>query len=322
MRRNTYYTYIEEKLHVLSRRIESRGKLNFLDLHLHAENFYFHFFNLLYGYELVNMNKILQNAEAIDLIDKKNKIIIQVSSTSTKQKIESALSKKSLEDYSDYSFRFISISKDASDLRTKTYKNPYNLSFTPSSDIFDINSILNDILSRKAIDQKPLYDFIKSELGEEVDISKIETNLASIINVLSNEDWDDSNKIDNIDSFEIERKIVHNKLDRARQIITENALFYTKVDSIYKEFDKQGLNKSNSVLGKIKREFIKIFDKNDPDGSFQKTVDILVSKVTESINFDEIPFDELELCIEILTVDAFIRCKIFDNPKNYKYAIA
>ncbi|WP_109850977.1 ABC-three component system protein [Aquimarina sp. AU58] len=320
MRRNTYYTYIEEKLHVLSRRIESRGKLNFLDLHLHAENFYFHFFNLLYSYELVNMNKILQNAEAIDLIDKKNKIIIQVSATSTKQKIESALGKKSLTDYSDYSFKFISISKDASDLRTKTFKNPYKLPFNPSSDIFDINSILNDILSRKAINQKPLYDFIKSELGGEVDISKIETNLASIINVLSNEDWDDSNKIDNIDSFEIERKIVHNKLDRTRLIITENALFYTKVDSIYKEFDKQGLNKSNSVLGKIKREFLKLFDKNDPDGSFQKTVDILVSKVTESINFDEIPFDELELCIEILTVDAFIRCKIFDNPKNYKYA--
>ena len=170
------------------------------------------------------------------------------------------------------------------------------------------------------LDEDPRYEFIKSELGEEVDISKIETNLASIINVLSNEEWDDSNKIDNIDSFEIERKIVYNKLDRTRLIITENALFYSKVDSIYKEFDKQGLNKSNSVLGKIKREFLKLFDKNDPDGSFQKTVDILVSKVTESINFDEIPLDELELCIEILTVDAFIRCKIFNNPKNYKYA--
>ncbi|EGQ98798.1 hypothetical protein VCHE39_1684 [Vibrio cholerae HE39] len=50
--------------------------------------------NLLYGYELENLNKVLQNVEAIDLIDHKNKIIIQVSSTCTKNKVESALEKE------------------------------------------------------------------------------------------------------------------------------------------------------------------------------------------------------------------------------------
>ena len=90
MNRNQYYIYIENKLHVLSRTIESRGKLNLLDLHVHSENFYLHFFNLLFNYELENLNTKLQNVAAIDLIDYKHKLIFQVSSTSTKQKIESA----------------------------------------------------------------------------------------------------------------------------------------------------------------------------------------------------------------------------------------
>ena len=49
MNRADYYNYIEEKLVVLGRRIELRGKLNVLDYHIHSEYFYRDFFNLLYG---------------------------------------------------------------------------------------------------------------------------------------------------------------------------------------------------------------------------------------------------------------------------------
>jgi len=267
------------------------------------------------------MNKVLQNASAIDLIDKSNnKLIFQVSATSTKQKIESALSKSILKDYTDYSFKFILISKEAADLRTRDYKNPYGLTFDPKKDIYDINSILNDILSLPIDKMKPLYEFIKSELGKDIDLAKIESNLAGLINLLSNEEWDDANKVGSVNSFEIDRKITHNKLNATKGLISENAFFYDKVDLIYLEFDKMGINKSNSVLGKIKREFAKVFDVNDPDKSFQKTVDSLVKITLESSNYLAIPIDELELCVEILVVDSFIRCKIFENPDQYNYA--
>uniref|UniRef100_UPI0015CF6C05 SMEK domain-containing protein n=1 Tax=Vibrio cholerae TaxID=666 RepID=UPI0015CF6C05 len=91
MNRTSYYNYIDEKIHTLAYRIDTNGKLNMLHLHMHSESFYLHLLNLLYGYELENLNKVLQNVEAIDLIDHKNKIIIQVSSTCTKNKVESAL---------------------------------------------------------------------------------------------------------------------------------------------------------------------------------------------------------------------------------------
>lgn len=93
MNRQTYCNYVEEQLSQLAYRIEVRSKLNILDLNIHSENFYTHLFNKLFKWNLSNLNLTDQNAEAIDLIDNLQKILIQVSSTATKSKVESALEK-------------------------------------------------------------------------------------------------------------------------------------------------------------------------------------------------------------------------------------
>jgi len=320
MNRSIYFNYIDEKLHVLANRIETRGKLNLLDIHLHSEDFYLHFFNLLYGLKLENLNTEIQNVEAIDLIDHTNHIIIQVSATCTKQKVDSALEKQILNNYRNYSFKFISISKEASELRKKIFKNPYSLSFTPVSDIFDIVSVLNDILSKQSQEQKNIYKFIKSELGNEIDIVKLDSNLASVINILSKEAWDDANKSESVNSFEIGRKISFNELTDSKSTIDEYCVYYKKVDEKYSEFDTLGSNKSNSVLATIKREYLKLKNIGNSDLIFLTVTEKIKNKVIESPNFLEIPIDELELCVDILVVDAFIRCKIFENPQNYNYA--
>ena len=320
MNRSQYFNYIDEKLSVLSVRITNRGKLNILDLHLHSENFYLDFFNLLFGWKLENLNATQQNVEAIDLIDHTNKIIFQVSATSTKQKIESTLKKDILKKYSTYGFKFISISKDASELRTKTYENPHGLSFNPILDIYDINSILKTVLSLGIDEQKSVYQFVKTELGGEVDIIRLDSNLASIINILSTEDWSDLSQLDQINEFEIERKITHNNLIRAKYIIDDYCIYYGRVDAKYSEFDSYGKNKSNAVLSSIRKEYIQQKGRIDDDELFFSVIERVIQKILTSSNFVEIPIDELEICVNILVVDTFIRCKIFENPENYKYA--
>ncbi len=321
MNRAPYFNYIEEKLHVLSRRIETRGKLNLLDLHIHLENFFFHFFNLLYGYKLENLNRKSANIESIDLICHKNKIIIQVSATSTKQKIESALSKDIIKNYNNYTFKFISISKDASNLRKKKYKNEHSIKFDCIQDIYDTKSILNDILNYDIEKIKKIYSFIKKELGNEIDIVKLDSNLAAIINILSKERWDEANKSDIVNSFEIDRKISFNNLKSSKEIIREYFVYYGKVDEKYYEFDSKGVNKSNSVLASIKREYLKIKDKTDADLVFSSIIESVIEKILRSANFEAIPIDELELCVDIIVVDAFTRCKIFNNPEGYNYVV-
>jgi len=269
MNRTEYYNYIDNKLHALAHRIETNGKLNMLHLHMQSESFYQHFFNLLYDYTLINLNESLQNVEAIDLVDSNNRIVIQVSSTSTKQKIESSLEKDLIKKYSDYTFKFISIAKDAKNLRDKTYKNPYNISFNPSSDIYDITSILKTILLADIDKQKKVYQFIKKELGSEIDPVKLESNLATIINILAKENWDEANEYDSPNPFKIENKITFNELESARDVIQEYYTYYGKVDKKYTELDSLGHNKSNSVLASIKRKYRKLKNKQKGDEVFE-----------------------------------------------------
>jgi len=274
----------------------------------------------IYCWTVTNENDNKQNIEAIDLIDQTNKFVIQVSATASKQKIENSLSKDSIKNYAGYILKFISIAKDADDLRKETFKNPHKISFTPSADIIDIKSILSTIRGLHIDDQKRIYEFVKKELVIEIDPMKLESNLAIVINILSKEDWNKSEPIAEINSFEIDRKISHNNLNAAKTIIGDYTIHYGRVDKIYTEFDSQGSNKSSSVLSTIRQEYAKAKSNLTDDQLFFEVTSKVEEKILNSSNYTSIPFDELELCVNILVVDAFVRCKIFENPDNYNYA--
>lgn len=317
MNRALYYNYIEGRLNSLAYSIEQRGKLNILDYNLHSENFYIHFFNNLFGWNLINLNSVQQNIEALDLMDEDNKIVIQVSSTATKEKVESALTKDSLSNYTGYFFKFISISKSANKLRNQTFKNPHSLNFDPINDIYDIASILNIVLAEKIERQKLLFDFIKKELGSETDIALLETNLAVLINILEKEDLSESGFISQPLPFKIDEKININNLISTKLIIDDYKIYHHKIDGIYKEFDKQGKNKSKSVLDAIRKDYVLHMKDYQNDDLFFKVINCVVERIKRSVNYTPIACEELELAVNILVVDAFIRCRIFENPEGY-----
>ncbi|KAA6331375.1 hypothetical protein EZS27_020008 [termite gut metagenome] len=320
MNRANYFSVIEEKINVLATRINKRGKLNILDLHQHSESFYQYFLNILYCWNLTNANEIKQNIEAIDLIDNTNLLLIQVSATSTKQKIESSLSKDIIKTHKNYTFKFVSISNDAKELRDKSFENPHKINFNPADDIIDTNSILLHIKGLDIDSLKKVYDFIKKELGTGLDIVKFETNLASVINILSKDDLNKNDITSEINSFQIDRKISYNNLNAAKDIIEDYRIHYGRIDKIYSEFDSFGSNKSSSVLSTIRQEYLRLKSSFSDDELFFNVIEKIIEKVMESSNYEIIPLDELELCVNILVVDAFIRCKIFENPKNYNHA--
>lgn len=318
MNRSNYFDYIEEKLSTLVTRIDVRGKLNILDLHLHSENFYQDFFNRLFDWQLRNLNAVKQNAEGIDLIDNTNKIVIQVSATATKDKVESSLT-KDLSAYVGFNFKFISISKDAKHLRSIKFKNPHNLKFSPQHDIFDIQSILNKVRGLSIAEQRCIYEFIKAELGTEIEPQKIETNLATIINILARGDFNQDISDFQVNPFEVERKIEYNVLIAAKILVDDYKIHHSQVDNIYAEFDKSGANKSKSVLDSIRRFYSLHRSELSADDLFFKVFENVVERIQNSANYERIPYDELELCVNILMVDAFIRCKIFENPNGYNH---
>lgn len=320
MVRQFYFNYIEEKINFLAFRIESRGKLNLLDLNLHSENFYLQFCNELFGWQLKNMNTVKQNTEAIDLIDHASKLVVQVSAMATKQKVESALT-KNLSAYNGYRFKFISIAKDASALRDKTFANPYSLAFSPQTDIHDIPSLLRDIGALGANDQKRIFTFLKTELAADIDPVKLESNLATIINILAKEDLGRDDAAPETIPFKIDTKIDFNGLRDSRDLISDYHVYCGKINRIYSDYDREGSNKSWSVLEAIRSFYRKHAKQLSGDSLFDKVIECVTARILESPNFDPIPAEELELCVNILVVDAFSRCKIFKNPVGCAHAI-
>ena len=320
LNRTRYYNYIEEKLNFLAYRIEKRGKINLLDLNIHSETFFAELFNILYDYNLVNLNFIKQNSEGIDLVDTRNKIIIQVSATCTKEKIENSLNKGIYLFYKDYNFKFISISKEVSNkLRITEFENPYNLIFDSQKDILDSTTLLRYILNLEIDKQKILFEFIKKELGEEISTVKVDSNLAEIINVLAKEDLDLKSAKINTTVFVIEEKINYNNLNGVKELIDDYKIFSVKLDQKYTEFDRGGRNKSTSILQIIRRQYIKLKnEKKNSEEIFYGVVENIMKIIEESANYKKLPFEELEMCVDILVVDAFMRCKIFENPEENK----
>ena len=88
-----YFNYIEEHLSFLAFRIVTRGTLNLNDINIHSESFFMHLLNCIYDWNLYNANAERNNMPGIDLIYNTEAIIIQVSSTSTKEKIQNSLNK-------------------------------------------------------------------------------------------------------------------------------------------------------------------------------------------------------------------------------------
>ena len=277
--------------------------------------FQVHLLNLLYNWNLINANAIQHNTPAIDLIYNGENIIVQVSSTNTANKIQTSLDKLEKK-YANYNFKFISIAKPVKKLRGHSFNIPtgLNVVFNPQEDIYDIASILEKIKSLSITEIKPIYDFIHKELNFESNELKLETGLAHVINELSAINLQsDAINFDTL-CFDLENKITKNNLSVFKGVIEQYDVYYNVVQKIYNEFDALGNNKSFAVLQTINKVYLQLKPQFSGDLLYSAIVENLKEKLSLSANLKQFHTEDLELYVDIILVDAFIRCKIFEKP--------
>jgi len=315
MKTQSYFNYIEERLTWLSTRITSRGALNMYDINIHCEDFYMRLLNLLYGWNLVNANTIQRNIPAVDLIYTSENIIVQVSSTNTTTKIQSSLDKLD-DNYTGYNYKFVSIAKPTDKLKEHKFNTPSNLNiqFNATNDIYDINTLLNKIKSLSAAEMEEVYKFIKQELHFETDELKLETGLAHVINELSEINLKNNEVRFDTVSFDIDNKIIKNNIAVFKDIIEQYDVYFYVVQRIYDEFDTMGNNKSYAVLQTIRKEYLELKTKFSGDELYKAIAQNVKEKLSLSANLKQFYDDDLELYVDIILVDAFIKCKIFEKP--------
>lgn len=79
---------IVEKFAIWERKLGMLSSVNLHDLHLISEHYGEELLNIIFNYSFISVNNIQANHPAVDLVDKKNRIAVQVSSTKAGSKSE------------------------------------------------------------------------------------------------------------------------------------------------------------------------------------------------------------------------------------------
>ena len=164
MNSETYCGSIQAGLAQLVAEVRIGNASNLTDINLHAENFFRDFLNLLFGWKLENANAADQNAKGIDLLYPGGNVVAQVSSTTTREKVQKSLEKSA--GYAGAQFYFIAI-----DDRCPKYKKAFDnhgLIFDPKTDVLDAEKLHKLALHCKDRDGKKAID-IQRELAELVE---------------------------------------------------------------------------------------------------------------------------------------------------------
>lgn len=154
---------ITEKLGWLKNYIELNTQLNLNDINVVSEDFFCNIMNMVYGYNLINLNKTAMNYPGIDLGDTNQKISIQVTSDRTRSKVEKTLETFKQNNYIQQFNRLIFLI-----LGTKTkFSKPFDsgkLSFDPAKDVIDIGQLVSDINNLQDSQIKEISDYIEQNL--------------------------------------------------------------------------------------------------------------------------------------------------------------
>lgn len=124
--------------------------------------------------------------------------------------------------------------------------------------------------------------------------------------------------------FDIEAKIEHNCIVRNLELINEYKVFYPKIASLYAELESHGSFKKENLLRNIRRIYLKVIgryvgqSKNrieiiqaNADSIIEDVEEELLQSCKENALADQ---DDISFGLSVIMVDAFMRCKILEEP--------
>lgn len=150
------------------------GKLNLQSQNVLAEDFFKRILNALFAWSLTNVNETTRNAEAIDLIDEKNRLVIQVTVTNTTKKINRSLDHASIKSYKESGFRikFMLIGDQRRPFKGANPANRYETPFEPHEDILLTETLVERFSHLDPDEQAKVLHIARQEIGEEFLVRK------------------------------------------------------------------------------------------------------------------------------------------------------
>lgn len=156
-------------------------------------------------------------------------------------------------------------------------------------------------------------------------ISKYPSVLSIIINEIGKQLIDDILENNTTIAPNTVEKIKYNDIVQYKYIIEEYSIYQGKLNSIYEEIERHGSSKKSILLQNIKSIYLKEKGKYKDIEEIRANADLILENIENEIwmilesssNLNQnIPIESIKIGVLIIMVDAFMRCKIFEEPKK------
>jgi len=155
-------------------------------------------------------------------------------------------------------------------------------------------------------------------------IKKNPSMLRNTINAISKIDIDDPVNNQAVSAFNISDKISFNAVKRYAPLIQEYKVYHHKINSLYDELEEQGSLKKSKILQTVRSYYLKVkgayvdgekdsveLIRENSDDIIEDVCKALTDKLESSGLFE----DDVIFGVDLVMVDAFMRCKILEEPK-------
>lgn len=317
MNKEVYLKNIAENLALLSREVSILNAVNLYDINIIAEDFFPGLLNLIYGYELKNANHLEKNAPAIDLIDQKNRIAVQVTSDNSSTKIKHTIEEFNKSQAYHLYDRLVVLILTQKKKYSSNFDTQGLFSFEKARDIWDVEKLIKDIRELETEQIKNVSDYLSEELYNKY-YSVRETQAGEVDTIIDLIEYISQHRKVNKDretTVDPEYKIYKRFKNFADKLITE----YTTLYTIYGE----ALNIVNETLGIDEaQDIIIMFYLQDISVQFLEeehdnpiaALNKLVTYFEEKLSINGKKYDRS--AIKFYLVNEMIKCRVFPNERS------
>ena len=317
MNKEVYLKNIAENLALLSREVSILNAVNLYDINIIAEDFLPGLLNLIYGYELKNANHLEKNAPAIDLIDQKNRIAVQVTSDNSSTKIKHTIEEFNKSQAYHLYDRLVVLILTQKKKYSSNFDTQGLFSFEKARDIWDVEKLIKDIRELETAQIKNVSDYLSEELYNKY-YSVRETQAGEVDTIIDLIEYISQHRKVNKDretTVDPEYKIYKRFKNFADKLITE----YTTLYTIYGE----ALNIVNETLGIDEaQDIIIMFYLQDISVQFLEeehdnpiaALNKLVTYFEEKLSINGKKYDRS--AIKFYLVNEMIKCRVFPNERS------
>ena len=317
MNKEVYLKNIAENLALLSREVSILNAVNLYDINIIAEDFFPGLLNLIYGYELKNANHLEKNAPAIDLIDQKNRIAVQVTSDNSSTKIKHTIEEFNKSQAYHLYDRLVVLILTQKKKYSSNFDTQGQFSFEKARDIWDVEKLIKDIRELETAQIKNVSDYLSEELYNKY-YSVRETQAGEVDTIIDLIEYISQHRKVNRDretTVDPEYKIYKRFKNFADKLITE----YTTLYTIYGE----ALNIVNETLGIDEaQDIIIMFYLQDISVQFLEeehdnpiaALNKLVTYFEEKLSINGKKYDRS--AIKFYLVNEMIKCRVFPNERS------